>query len=111
MLIPITRGAPGPDTATVIVTVCSGIDNTVESQIAIFPNPFTDALVINIQGNYGKGYALLMDATGRQISRTEFEAGAMSVVLNTGAIANGAYLLNIMVDGKSVAVRKVFRME
>ncbi len=52
-----------------------------------------------------------MDDTGRQISRTEFEAGAMSVVLNTGAIANGAYLLNIMVDGKSVAVRKVFRME
>ena len=52
-----------------------------------------------------------MDATGRKISGTEIPEGAMNIQLNTSTLASGAYMLNIIVDGKSVAVKKLFRME
>ena len=105
------HGCIGMDTANVVVTICTGIENTEAAQLTVYPNPFTDALVINTNGNYEKGVAVIMDATGRKISSTEFAAGAVNVQLNTSTLASGAYLLNIIVDGKSVANKKLFRME
>lgn len=104
-------GCSASDTETVVVTVCSGIENAANAGIQVYPNPFSDAVVIDLGGNYGNGKVVLMDATGRTISETTFGAGLQNLQLNTGLLPGGAYLLNIIENGKSIAVRKLFKME
>ena len=104
-------GCTGSDTSTIVVSTCDGIANVAADGIEIYPNPFSNTITINMQGNYGDGIAQLTDITGREISRMHFDAGVMTVQMNTNSLANGVYLLNLIVDGKLVAVKKLFREE
>ncbi len=104
-------GCTGRDSSNVVVDVCLGVANTEADQILVYPNPFNDAVTINIKGSNGNGAAILMDVTGREISRTEFEAAAISIQIPTNTFAKGTYLLNIMVDGKLMAVKKLVKVD
>ena len=106
-----SSGCPASDTATATVTVCVGIATIGAEQISVYPNPFSDAITINTNGSTGNGTAILTDAIGREVMHTEFEAGVANVQMNTGALSKGAYLLEIMIEGKMIAVKKLMRVE
>ena len=105
------QGCGASDSATIAVQVCIGIATINAAEVSVYPNPFNDAIIIDTKGNYGNGTATLLDVTGREVNRVEFAAGAMSVQLNTTSLAKGAYLLNIIVEGKLVTVKKLVRVE
>ena len=104
-------GCWATDTANFEVLACTGIENTEEEQIAIFPNPFTDAITINTNGSYGNGTVVMTDASGREVRRSDFNAGEMSVQVNTSSLSGGIYILSISVEGKLITVRKMVRTE
>lgn len=105
------QGCPGSDTATAIVTVCVGIETISDEQISVYPNPFNDAITIKTRSNTDKGTVTLTDAIGREAIRTEFEAGLTEIQLGTRGLAKGAYLLEIIVEGKPIAAKKLMRIE
>ena len=104
-------GCTASDTANFNVITCAGIINTGADQIGVYPNPFTDEITINTNGSYGNGTAILSDAAGREVKRIEFNAGVMSVQINTSSLTGGMYLLSISVGGKLIEVKKLVRTE
>ena len=105
------NGCTASDTANLNVINCVGIDNIDADQIGVYPNPFSDAITISTNGNYGNGTAVLTDATGREVKRIDFNAGEMSILLNTSSLTGGMYMLGIYVESKLVAVKKLVRAE
>ena len=104
-------GCTGRDSANVIVDVCLGVPNTIADEISVYPNPFNDAVTISTKGSIGNGTAILMDVTGREISRTEFEATATNVQIPTNTFTKGTYLLNIIADDRLVVVKKLVKVD
>ena len=105
------NGCTASDTANLNVINCVGIDNIDADQIGVYPNPFSDAITISTNGNYGNGTAVLTDATGREVKRIDFNAGEMSILVNTSSLTGGMYMLGIYVESKLVAVKKLVRAE
>ena len=104
-------GCSNTDTANFEVLSCTGIENTEVDPIAVYPNPFTDAITISTNGSYGNGIAVLTDASGREVRRMDFHEDEVSVQMNTNGIAGGIYMLSISIEGKLIAVKKLVRAE
>ena len=104
-------GCWATDTANFAVDACTGIETTEEGQIAVYPNPFTDAVTITTNGSNGSGKAILVDAAGREVRRIDFNGGETSIQVNTSSLSAGIYVLSISVEGKLVTVRKLVRTE
>ena len=102
-------GCTGLDTALVIVTTCTGIDDVNTDRISIYPNPFTDEITIHTDGTIGSSTVLIFDAMGREIKRQDFTG--VNIQLNTGSFASGPYMISILADGRQIAVKKLFKME
>jgi hypothetical protein len=105
------EGCSASDTALVEVSICTSIENEVAEQILLYPNPFTNSIIIKIDGGFENYTAILMDATGRKISSHDFEQGISSIEVNTQSLESGAYLMGIFAEGKWLSIRKLFRME
>jgi uncharacterized repeat protein (TIGR03803 family) len=79
----------------------TGIENSEQkSEIEIFPNPFTNELVIS--STTGGGEVVLYDITGKEIFGQT--VSSEETVINTGKIASGFYVLNV--GGKNFKVVK-----
>jgi hypothetical protein len=70
----------------------------------IYPNPFQDALEVNVSGQ-GEARLELCDLSGRVISSIAYYFAPTQ--LNTSGLNKGMYLCRIMQDGKQVFVAKV----
>jgi hypothetical protein len=105
------QGCSAGDTATLSVKSCTGISNTEVNAIEVYPNPFNDEVTIKTDGNFSNGKVIVMDAIGNLLSTTEMTSGSRQMQLNTSGLAKGVYLINIVIDGRSVAVRKLSKAE
>jgi len=106
------NGCTALDTATVTVTVCTGLSIVdANNDFSVYPNPFSNVLTINFSSVAENSTAVLHDIAGKEIMNISLSSGINDVSINTNALAAGVYRLDIISGGKTVAVRKVIRME
>lgn len=86
------HGCENADNATIYVDECMGVQDA-EQYFDIYPNPFTDVLLIE---NIGMLHAefILQDQTGRIVSKGELAIGTSSINMNE--IATGNYTICIL---------------
>jgi len=92
----------------VFLTPCSGAgikEQTANTQISFYPNPFTDNLSV-VTKNNELSELILYDITSRIILRKQF---VNSVLVNTEQLAKGVYLFEIKNKTKTVKMGKVVK--
>ncbi len=76
----------------------------------IFPNPFTDRLEVALNHPAkGSGELTLSNELGQVLLQQEFRAGAQRLVLGTGSLPAGVYLLSVRMADQHV-VHKVVKV-
>jgi bacillolysin len=91
------------------VAVKETLDN---NSVVIAPNPFKDYLSIEIQSEKSSaGKAEIFDLVGRNIlsQPLSISVGKSPVSINTQTLQEGAYLLRVTVDGKSLT-KKIIKL-
>ena len=113
-IITYSVGVPGcvsSDTADLQVKLCIGINDIAENITGVFPNPFNNYFTVTMSGIAGKTSAKLYDYTGREVGSYEIPSDANSFVVNTSNLESGVYLLEIILDGNRIAVKKLVKAE
>ncbi len=105
------NGCDASDTSTITVTICSGINTVDVNSVEVYPNPFSNELLISMNSVFEKTTLVLSDVTGKEVSRFELGAIATTYQMNTSGLEKGVYLLNINSNGKTIAVKKLIRIE
>ncbi|HZK03838.1 MAG TPA: T9SS type A sorting domain-containing protein [Bacteroidaceae bacterium] len=77
----------------------SGVNNLNTSKISIYPNPFTDYIVVSAQKN---GTATIYNLSGKAMLNTDIKNG--SNYIDTSLLTKGVYILKI--DGNSIKIIK-----
>ena len=96
------------DTGSVIST---GVAQLAHSSVQVSPNPFTSMLSVHIGAGHADGIACrVRTLLGVVCLSTQLEVtgGRTSFTLDLAALAPGAYLLEVLIDGERV-VRKVMK--
>ncbi len=75
----------------------SGIEDIVENEINIYPNPAND--ILTIEGNVGKTRVEFYDNNGRQVKSVLIQSTSQ---INIGDLASGVYYLRIYSNGKVI---------
>jgi hypothetical protein len=80
-------------------------ENTTLSNISLFPNPTTTELNVSttFDQNYSTVTIQVLDVTGRLLSTNDLGAasqGTFRYILNTSALEQGVYIVEILADGK-----------
>src|SRR5690606_38992276 len=98
------------DSASIVVTACPGIDEKETMVLKVYPNPFSNNIVVEIEQLGNEQFeAELFDLSGRNIS-IEIIRGATKLTLQLKEnIAPGSYLLRLSSERyvKSVKMVKV----
>jgi len=104
-----SNGICPDDTITQTVTVLNNIsvaENT-DSFIRVYPNPFTDNLIIELPENFSNRKITMTDITGKIII-TDSKTGNGKTELNTSVLSKGSYLL-IIENESGIFVRKLVK--
>lgn len=105
------NGCNASDTSSITVTVCSGINTVDDNSTEVYPNPFSNELLINMNTAVEMATLVLNDVTGKEVNRFELNTTSATYQINTSTLEKGVYLLNININGKTIAVKKLVRME
>ncbi|MBK9275332.1 MAG: T9SS type A sorting domain-containing protein [Flavobacteriales bacterium] len=68
------------------------------SQIAVFPNPASDLVQVDLSDRPGQMQVAIIDASGRTVLSEALVGGGLSV-LQVAGLTSGAYCLRVMGDG------------
>ena len=95
-----------PVTASVVD--CLGIDEQIESNITVYPNPTTGVVTINT-GSVTSGKIEIADLLGRVIATVPFNQSLFTVDLSTYH-ASGTYVVSFFdQDNNLIALKKVVK--
>ncbi len=78
--------------------------SSVVSRFAVFPNPATDMININVDLNETTDLLIdIADITGKQVALVmdEKSSGIVSKQFDTNSLANGSYLVRLTINGKT----------
>jgi hypothetical protein len=95
------NGCANTGTTDVLVDACLSIDEQENIGLSIFPNPTTNELNIELNGEFNYE---IVDARGRNIAAG---SGSESVVLNTTNYETGVYFVTISNENDTVVTRIV----
>jgi Secretion system C-terminal sorting domain len=95
---PITAGETG--------AVSSIEENSSESAVLVYPNPFETSAIIQLPIEYEKAQIILCDGKGRFVTSLYNFAGSQ-IVLNRGELATGVYFLVVSTKGLSPLVKRI----
>jgi hypothetical protein len=95
------NGCANTGTTDVVVDACLSIDEQENIGLSIFPNPTTNELNIELNGDFNYE---IVDARGRNIANG---SGSESVILNTTNYETGVYFVTISNDNNTVVTRIV----
>lgn len=85
----------------------SSIENTLESQISIFPNPATENLSIQFESLTGMTNVELYNVQGALISnKSNADMSSGSIALNVAEIPSGVYFIKMQIED-TVVTKKV----
>lgn len=88
------------------VDACLGIkDNSIANNVSVYPNPFRNELNISNSGS-GEMVITIADALGKTVYMTTISENA-SQTIQTSALANGLYFINIGDKNSSVTKKLV----
>ena len=100
--------------SVIVQTSNVGLENWLESNLTLFPNPTKE--VVNVQWTmdnvqFGNVELQLVDAYGRllDVVGANNYSPLQTAQINLSRYATGIYFVKAVVDGKTVAVRKVVR--
>lgn len=81
------------------------------SYIHIYPNPFKDALNIELPQNMTKAQIVLYDLVGKQVLRLNVPGNNQhnTITLDTSTLEPGIYLIHLVSQGGGKYVGKVIR--
>jgi len=93
-------------TLPITETSINGIgDQSVNEGLRIYPNPATDYIVVDLPAGISSQASItVIDVLGKVVSNQTIDSGAS---MDVSSLSNGAYLLRINYDGKSIT-RKIF---
>jgi hypothetical protein len=101
--VPGTNGCTGRDTAWVVVSSCTGIEITENSNIHIYPNPTTGTLNIEM-AKEGQYELSIMNALGKKVFG--MSSGNRYQQMDIGRYHSGVYMVSV-VQGQSVHCMKL----
>ncbi|MDB5283498.1 MAG: hypothetical protein JWO06_2573, partial [Bacteroidota bacterium] len=104
------NGCISRDTADFTVKVCTGIAETGSVSIEIYPNPFSGYFTIAISNIPVKSIAKIYDYTGREVRSYNLPADVNAFNVNGDGLQSGVYLLDIISEGGSIAVKKLVKV-
>lgn len=87
----ITTNCVNTDTATFTVDLCTGIGSVAVEGIAVFPNPFSDFVMVKFNAAHESGTIIITDITGKEIARSPVSADDKQLKLSVAATAKGIY--------------------
>ena len=103
------NGCENTDTSTITVNLCTGVNLAgPEAELAVFPNPVTNYLIIDFGNRKKEVVVTIADMTGKII----YAAAAIEthlLELNTKEFAAGVYIISVR-DEDSFVVRKFVKM-
>ncbi len=85
----------------------SVIENTFPTQIAVYPNPATDKVTIDLGDSYGNVIVKLVATNGKDVRSFTHTYGE-TIVLSIGDLASGTYFLQINTPDRS-ALAKIIK--
>jgi len=84
-----------------------GVDEKVQDGVTIFPNPFTDALNVEIGRSTGRAEVFIFDALGNKCHVQKFDHSAKRISVNTDSWRSGIYIVQIITDTETTNVRVI----
>ncbi|MFA5300733.1 MAG: T9SS type A sorting domain-containing protein [Lutibacter sp.] len=91
-----------------VVTLCTSIgidEHTIESDISIYPNPFTSIITIAFNEEQRKATIKVMDLLGKEIRIINFTGQLL--IIEKGEMSNGIYFFQIIDEKKNVVNKKI----
>lgn len=101
----ITEAAPEAPDATTTVARITGLEQALQRQVKVYPNPAVRDLVVELPGPLRRATLSLVNAQGAVVARLE-NGNAPAVTLKVGHLPRGLYLLRIS-EGQLLVVKKV----
>ena len=92
-------------TATVILTVCAGINTVSTDPVNVYPNPAQELINIELGDLIGTKIIELYDVTGRIILTEQVNNNA--VQLNISEVNNGIYFIKVINEEKTISIKRV----
>lgn len=94
------------DTVSITTEICSGI-NEVEASVQVYPNPFSNKLVVSTTKLYGGIQVVLVDATGKLVTTAAIESNLTTLNIPAETSA-GVYTLQVLgINNQQLASKKV----
>ncbi|HQW04346.1 MAG: T9SS type A sorting domain-containing protein [Flavobacteriales bacterium] len=91
------------------ITNTVGIDDQkTEPRIAVYPNPFTDRMVLELQGSTSRVDVQLFDLQSRLVHSASFDGVQRTVMMELPDITEGTYVLQLR-SGDVVRTQRVVR--
>ena len=91
---------------TITVSTPTGINNVVNPNVSIYPNPVIDHLNILVEGNHENYQVRIYNMNGKLVQSAQGITGNLLQLTRDG-LANGVYVYHIILHGKSVTGRFV----
>ena len=92
------------DSISVLVSLCTGINELTNSSIDVYPNPAKDALHIMMDAALvNKAIIEMYDATGKLVTSEKIVNS--QTVINLNSFATGIYTLRVVSDGNQITKR------
>jgi hypothetical protein len=84
------------------VNICAatGEKENVMRNVAIYPNPFSSSLFIALPANFNSAQISIYDVLGQKVLTQKIAAANATFLLQTDILSNGAYLLQLNIDGQ-----------
>ncbi|MDR0799551.1 MAG: T9SS type A sorting domain-containing protein [Dysgonamonadaceae bacterium] len=102
------QGATGSANVRIMATDgTTGFFGTETSELKLYPNPFTDRLIIDTNGSESMNRIVLYSITGQAVLEENIR-GLSSIILNTSHLDKGYYILTIFSDN-AVVSKKVLK--
>ncbi|MBW8687920.1 reprolysin-like metallopeptidase [Chitinophaga rhizophila] len=76
-------------------------------KVAVFPNPATNVVNVNLTGYKGKSEVSMFDVNGRQVLRRE--VNAVNSQLDISALPAGVYIMRVKNGAKEVSLTKIIK--
>ena len=96
-----TTGCVGTNILTIVVEECTGMVETMNSNLTIYPNPTSDQITIDIKGYNGPVNVEVYDLQGRLLETTT------NTIVSLKKHAKGIYVLKVSYGEVTEEIRVV----